>query len=156
MSQDNIALIPKITKSSYVTLHYRLSSVDCINIVTTFHSSPATLQCGAGQLAPFLEACLIGLAEGEEQTFELAPEMAFGMRNPELIKWVSRATLEQNSKPDEEYKVGDLVNFNAPNGGSFVGMLSEINAEKMLFDFNHPLAGKSLKFEVKIIGVLHE
>lgn len=156
MSQDNIVLIPKITKSSYVTLHYRLSSADGIEIVTTFHSNPATLQCGAGQLAPFLEDCLIDLPEGAEQTFELTPEMAFGVRNPELIKWVSRATLEQNSKPDEEYKVGDLVNFNAPNGGNFAGMLCEINAEKMLFDFNHPLAGKSLKFEVKIIGVLHE
>ncbi len=155
MSQDNIALIPQITKSSYVTLHYRLSSVDGVEIVTTFHSNPATLQCGVGQLAPFLEDCLIDLSEGAEQTFELTPEMAFGVRNPELIKWVSRATLEQNSKPDEEYKVGDLVNFNAPNGGNFAGMLCEINNEKMLFDFNHPLAGKSLRFEVKIIGVLH-
>ncbi len=156
MSQDTTSLISKITQSSYVTLHYRVSSIDGVEIVTTFHSNPATLQCGAGQLAPFLEDCLMDLSEGEHKIFDLTPEMAFGVRNPELIKWVSRATLEQNSNPDEEYKVGDLVNFNAPNGGSFAGLLCEMNAEKMLFDFNHPLAGKSLRFEVKIIGVLHE
>ena len=155
MSQDNTSLIPKITKSSYVTLHYRLSSLDGIELVTTFHSNPATLQCGVGQLAPFLEDCLMDLSEGAQQTFELTPEMAFGVRNPALIQSVSRTTLEENSKPDEQYKVGDLVNFNAPNGGNFAGMLCEINAENALFDFNHPLAGKSLKFEVKIIGVLN-
>jgi FKBP-type peptidyl-prolyl cis-trans isomerase SlpA len=148
------APVPVVTETAYLTLHYRLASLTGENIVSTFEEKPATLQFGQGQLAPFLEACLLGLPEGVHQTFELAPEQAFGPRNPELIQRISRATLEENSSMDEEYRVGDLVDFAAPGGGRFAGVLREIDAQGALFDFNHPLAGQTLKFEVKIIGIL--
>jgi FKBP-type peptidyl-prolyl cis-trans isomerase SlpA len=150
---SNLSL-PVVTEASYLTLHYRLASQDGEDIVTTFKESPATLQFGMGQLAPFLEACLLGLPEGTHQTFDLPPEQAFGPRNPELIQRVSRATLRQNSQLGEEYRIGDLVEFAAPGGGQFAGVLREIDEQGALFDFNHPLAGQSLKFEVKIIGIL--
>lgn len=145
---------PIVTEASYLTLHYRLASMDSSDIVSTFQDNPATLQLGTGQLAPFLESCLIGLPEGVHQTFELAPDKAFGPRNPDLVQWVSRSTLRQNSQLGEEYKVGDLVEFAAPGGGQFAGVLREIKDGDALFDFNHPLAGQPLKFEVKIIGIL--
>jgi FKBP-type peptidyl-prolyl cis-trans isomerase SlpA len=150
---SNLSL-PVVTEASYLTLHYRLASQEGEDIVTTFKESPATLQFGMGQLAPFLEACLLGLPEGTHQTFDLPPEQAFGPRNPELIQRVSRATLRQNSQLGEEYRIGDLVEFAAPGGGQFAGVLREIDEQGALFDFNHPLAGQSLKFEVKIIGIL--
>lgn len=150
---SNLSL-PVVTEASYLTLHYRLASQEGEDIVTTFKESPATLQFGMGQLAPFLEACLLGLPEGTHQTFELPPERAFGPRNPELIRRVSRATLRQNSQLGEEYRIGDLVEFAAPGGGQFAGVLREIDEQGALFDFNHPLAGQSLQFEVKIIGIL--
>jgi len=143
-----------VTESAYLTLHYRLAAMDGTNIVSTFEGNPATLQLGTGQLAPFLEACLIGLPDGTHQTFELPPEKAFGPRNPELIQHVSRATLTENSNFGEEYVIGDLVEFSAPSGGRFAGILRAIDDETALFDFNHPLAGQPLKFEVKIIGIL--
>lgn len=143
-----------VTEAAYLTLHYRLASMDDIDIVSTFQDNPATLQLGTGQLAPFLEVCLMGLREGTRQTFELQPEEAFGPRNPDLVQWVSRTTLAQNSQLGEEYAIGDLVEFAAPAGGRFAGVLREINAENALFDFNHPLAGQTLKFEVEIIGIL--
>ncbi|RJG01811.1 FKBP-type peptidyl-prolyl cis-trans isomerase [Noviherbaspirillum sedimenti] len=145
---------PLVTESSYLTLHYRLTSMAGEDIVSTFQDTPATLQLGHGQLAPPLEACLLGLPEGTHQTFELPPEQAFGPRNPDLIQRVSRATLDENSAPGEAYAVGDLVDFAAPGGGRFAGILREINDNDALFDFNHPLAGQQVKFEVKIIGIL--
>lgn len=145
---------PVVTESAYLTLHYRLAAMDGTNIVSTFEEKPATLQLGTGQLAPFLEACLIGLPEGAHQTFELPPEQAFGPRNPDLVQHVSRATLTENSNFGEEYVVGDLVEFSAPSGGRFAGVLRSIDNESALFDFNHPLAGQSVKFEVRIIGIL--
>jgi len=148
------AAIPIVTENAYLTLHYRLASQAGENIVSTFEQKPATLQFGQGQLAPFLEACLLGLPEGTHQTFELGPEQAFGPRNPELIQRISRATLEENSSLDENYRVGDLVDFAAPGGGRFAGVLREIDAQGAIFDFNHPLAGQNVKFEVKIIGIL--
>ncbi len=144
----------QVSESAYLTLHYRLASTDGTDIVSTFHENPATLQMGTGQLAPFLEACLIGLPDGAHQTFELSPEQAFGLRNPDLIQKVSRATLDENSDSDQQYAVGDLVDFAAPGGGRFAGVLLDINDDDAVFDFNHPLAGQAVKFEVKIIGIL--
>lgn len=145
---------PVVTPTSYLTLHYRLASVDGNNIVSTFEEKPATLQLGTGQLAPFLEDCLIGMQEGMQTVFELPPEKAFGPRNPDLIQRLSRATLDENSGGGDDYAVGDLVEFNAPSGGQFAGVLRAIDADSALFDFNHPLAGQTLKFEVRIIGIL--
>lgn len=147
-------LIPVVSDTAYLTLHYRLASMDDQDIVTTFQDHPATLQLGNGQLAPFLEACLIGLPEGAHQTFELSPEQAFGPRNPDLVQRVSQATLQENSPEDAQYAIGDLVEFAAPGGGRFAGVLCAIDDDGALFDFNHPLAGQSLKFEVRIIGIM--
>ncbi len=143
-----------VTEGAFLTLHYRLSSQDGRDIVTTFNDNPATLQLGSGQLVPALESRLVGLPEGAHQMFELGAGEAFGPRNPELLQRVSLATLRENSDADEEYAVGDVVDFNAPGGGRFAGVLLELGDDDALFDFNHPLAGQPVKFEVRIIGIL--
>jgi FKBP-type peptidyl-prolyl cis-trans isomerase SlpA len=145
---------PIVTESAYLTLHYRLATADGTDIVTTFGATPATLMLGQGQLAPFLEQRLLGLEEGAHVKFELSPLEAFGERNPELIQAVSKKTLEENSVPDADYQVGDLVDFNAPGGGRFAGVLREMRENDAVFDFNHPLAGQTLSFEVQLISVL--
>ena len=143
-----------VTDAAYLTLHYRLATADGTDIVTTFGANPATLMLGQGQLAPFLEQRLLGMAEGTHQRFELAPADGFGERNPDMIQSVSRATLDENSAPGADYKIGDLVDFAAPGGGRFAGVLRELGEHSALFDFNHPLAGKALLFEVTLIAVL--
>jgi FKBP-type peptidyl-prolyl cis-trans isomerase SlpA len=145
---------PVVTEGAFLTLHYRLSSQDGRDIVTTFGDSPATLQLGSGQLAPALEACLVGLAEGAHQTFTLASGEVFGPRNPELLQRVSLATLREHSDVEATYLVGDVVDFNAPGGGRFAGVLLELGDDDALFDFNHPLAGQPVTFEIRIIGIL--
>ena len=145
---------PVVTASAYLTLHYRLASADGADVITTFGGNPATLMLGQGQLAPFLEECLMGLPEGTHKTFTLAPAQAFGERNPDLVRDVTRATLDENSVPGADYKVGDLVDFAAPKGGRFAGVLRELREHDAIFDFNHPLAGQPLVFEVKLISVL--
>jgi FKBP-type peptidyl-prolyl cis-trans isomerase SlpA len=145
---------PVVAEGAFLTLHYRLSADDGRDIVSTFAENPATLQLGAGQLSPALEAKLLGLPEGAQRVFELAPGEAFGPRNSDLVQRVSMATLRQHSSEDANYAVGDLVDFSAPGGGRFAGMLLELGEDDALFDFNHPLAGRSVKFEVNIIGIL--
>lgn len=149
-----MANLPCVTETAYLTLHYRLATGNDADIVSTFNENPATLQMGQGQLAPPLEACLMGLREGEHRVFTLAPAQAFGERNAELMQWVSRDMLVRHGEEGEEYRIGDLVEFNAPSGGRFAGVLRELGDGRALFDFNHPLAGQSVKFEVKIIGIL--
>lgn len=145
----------RVGPDSHLTLHYRLSLAETgADIINTFEGKPATLQLGIGQMAEPLERRLHGLAEGAECRFELAPEEAFGPRNPELVQRVSRAMLAANSAAGEAYAPGDLVEFPAPGGGRFAGVLKSIDDNGALFDFNHPLAGQRIRFEVRILGVL--
>jgi FKBP-type peptidyl-prolyl cis-trans isomerase SlpA len=91
---------------------------------------------------------------GDHSTFRLGEGQAFGPRNPELIQRVSLATLRENGMVGEDFAPGDLIEFNAPSGGRYAGVLKEIGETSALFDFNHPLAGQALTFEVQIIGIL--
>ncbi|MDP3785913.1 MAG: peptidylprolyl isomerase [Undibacterium sp.] len=151
MSEKSLLVV---TDGAYLTLHYRLATLAGEDILSTFHESPATLLLGQGQLAPSLEAALIGLEEGSHTTQELAPEQAFGVRNPDLLQRVSLATLRENSAYGESFRVGDLIDFSAPSGGKFAGVIQALEDDAAVFDFNHPLAGQRVLFEVKIIGIL--
>ena len=144
---------PTVQAGAYLTLHYRLSAGGR-EVVSTFEGTPATLQMGSGQLAQALEDCLIGLPEGAQQHFSLPPGQVFGERNPELIQRVSRAMLTRHAGAGEEFAVGDVVEFAAPEGGRFAGVVRELGEQDALFDFNHPLAGQAVEFDVKIIGIL--
>ncbi|KKB62589.1 peptidylprolyl isomerase [Robbsia andropogonis] len=146
--------LARIEAGSHVTLHYRLSLADGTDIVNTFADKPATLLLGAGQMAPPLEAILLGMKTGDHSTIQLKPDEAFGPRNPELLQWVSMATLRANSMVGEDFSPGDLIEFNAPSGGRYAGILKQIGETAALFDFNHPLAGQAVTFEVQVIGIL--
>lgn len=144
-----------VLPGSFLTLHYRLAGPGGDDIVNTFNDKPATLSLGNGELAPAIEARLLGLAEGTRTSFELAPGEAFGERNPDLIQRVKRTLLDELGDPDEHYSVGDVVQFPTPDGqGSYAGVVREVGADWLLFDFNHPLAGQPVHFEVHLIGVL--
>jgi FKBP-type peptidyl-prolyl cis-trans isomerase SlpA len=144
-----------VQPGSFLTLHYRLSDPDGQTVVDTFADKPATLSLGAGQLAPALEARLLGLAEGVHTSFTLAPGEAFGERNAELLQRVARRLLSELGDPDETYQPGDVVQFPTPDGqGAYAGVVRELGDDWVLFDFNHPLAGRAVTFEVELIGVL--
>ncbi len=145
----------RVQPGSFLTLHYRLAGPDGGDVINTFAHPPATLSLGTGELAPAMEARLIGLAEGERASFELAAGEAFGERNPELLQRVKRALLDELGDAGASYEAGDVVAFPTPDGqGSYAGVVVEAGAESLLFDFNHPLAGRSVTFEVQLIGVL--
>ena len=98
---------------------------------------------------------MIGLPEGVHESFTLAPGEAFGERNPELLQRVKLTLLRTLGDPDETYNVGDVVQFPGPDGqGGYAGVVRELGDEAVLFDFNHPLAGQPVSFEVQVIGVL--
>ena len=144
-----------VISGSFLTLHYRLAGPQG-DIINTFSDKPATLSLGSGELSPAMEDRLMGLAEGAHATFELPAGEAFGERNPDMAQWVARKLLNQLGDPTEKYAAGDVVQFPTPDGlGSYAGTVLEINDEGAVrFDFNHPLAGQPVTFEVRLIGVL--
>lgn len=154
MTNTNMTSGAVVTATSFLTLNYRIVLPEGGDLINTFEDKPATLMMGTGQFSPSLEEVLVGMVNGERKTFTLEPERAFGMKNPDLIKKVSLATLKENSSPEEEYLPGDMIEFNAPNGATYSGTLVSIDDDSAMFDFNHPLAGKTIQFEVEIIGIL--
>jgi FKBP-type peptidyl-prolyl cis-trans isomerase SlpA len=149
---------PLVVPGSFLTLHYRLAGPDGGDIVNTFNDKPATLSLGSGELSPALEARLLGLQEGTRTVIQLEPGEAFGPRNPEMAQRVALSLLRKLGDLDETWDVGDVVQFPTPDGqGSFAGVLREkgpAGEDWAVFDFNHPLAGQPVAFEVQLIGVL--
>ena len=144
-----------VQPGSFLTLHYRLAGPDGADIINTFNDKPATLSLGTGELAPAMEQRLLGLEEGTRASFDLPAGEAFGERNGELLQRVKRGLLDELGDPDETYHIGDVVQFPTPDGaGAYAGVVREVNDDWVLFDFNHPLAGQAVTFEVQLIGVL--
>ena len=157
MSVIELIVMPIIEASSFLTLHYRMAGPDGADIINTFGGKPATLSLGTGQLSPAIEQHLLGLSEGTHNTFKLPAGAAFGERNADLVQWVARKLLNELGDADEAYKVGDVVQFPTPDGaGQYAGSVVQVKGQgdAVQFDFNHPLAGQSVTFEVQVIGVL--
>ena len=148
-------LMSTVDPGSFLTLHYRLAGPQG-DIINTFHEKPATLSLGSGTLSPALEQRLLGLAEGTRVVMEIPAGEAFGERIADMQQWVARKLLNELGDPTEKYVAGDVVQFPTPDGlGSYAGTVLEVNAEGAVwFDFNHPLAGQPVTFEVELIGVL--
>lgn len=149
---------PVVHADSYLTLHYRIVIEDGpaagSTFISTFDGRPATLQLGSGQWSPGMETPLLGHPEGDCFSYTLAPGQAYGDRNPELVQRVSRSMLAEHAGADAAFEPGDMVEFTAPNGGRYSGVLKELGAEAALFDFNHPMAGLTLRVDVDLLGVL--
>ena len=145
-----------VQPGSFLTLHYRLAG-PAGDVINTFNDKPATLTLGNGELSPALEQRLLGLEDGERASFDLAAGEAFGPRNAEMQQWVARQMLNELGDPDEQYAIGDVATFPTPDGqGSYAGTVIEVRESDgaVRFDFNHPLAGQPVTFEVHVIGAL--
>jgi FKBP-type peptidyl-prolyl cis-trans isomerase SlpA len=138
-----------VQPDSLVTLHYRIALENGQPLISTFEGTPATLQLGAGELLPNLERVLAGIEEGKLQQFTLAPDEAFGEHKSELVERVQRRHMAE-----ENIEAMSIMEFTAPDGSRYSGLVREIDEQSALIDFNHPLAGKTIQFEVKIIGVM--
>jgi FKBP-type peptidyl-prolyl cis-trans isomerase SlpA len=150
--------VATVQAGSFLTLHYRMAG-PAGDVINTFEGKPATLTLGTGELSPAVEAHLLGLAEGSRTSFELAQGAAFGDRNPDMLQWLARKVLLEMGDADAQYAVGDVVQFPTPDGqGQFAGSVQQLRSdekgEAVLFDFNHPLAGQPVTFEVEVIGIL--
>lgn len=140
-----------VQADSFLTLHYRVTTGDGTEILNTFQMKPATLQMGSGQLAENLERCLLGLsADKEVHSFDLPPDAGFGEYNPRLVERIALSAMPAGV----ELKENALVEFSDSEKGDFAGFIRELTDRYALVDFNHPLAGKRVRFEVQIIGIL--
>ena len=136
-----------IDSGTSVTLHFSLALENGHVVDSNFETSPATFTIGDGNLLPGFETPLMGLVDGDEREFSIPPEHAFGQHNPQNVQSVER----KNFSP-EELELGTMFSFR--NGdGELPGVVVEVNDGEVMVDFNHPLAGKNILFNVRIISV---
>jgi len=141
---------PMLRPGDRITLHYRIASYGQ-EIVDTFPDAPETVQLGAGDIDPRLEQVLVGLAEGERRLFELPAWQAFGERDEALVQDMPRTDFPADLELVPEHQ----VEFGLPDGQTLVGTVLEVAADSARIDFNHPLAGLPIEFEVQILAIEH-
>jgi FKBP-type peptidyl-prolyl cis-trans isomerase SlpA len=132
-----------------MTLHYRLRLEDGTELLSTFGGNPATLALGSGELAAGLEKCLALAAPGGSYVFELEPGQAFGERREDLVQSLPRASFGRELALEE----GALIEFSAPDGTRHAGCVRALHDHDVLVDFNHPLAGRRVRFEVEVLAI---
>lgn len=138
----------RIGADSQVTLHFALSLKNGEPVDSTFDKQPATFKVGDGSLLPGFEQQLFGLKPGDKRTFEIAPEQGFGQHNPQNVQVMPRSQFE-----GMELSEGLLVIFNDAAKTELPGVVKSYDDRQVTVDFNHPLAGKALTFDVEIINV---
>jgi FKBP-type peptidyl-prolyl cis-trans isomerase SlpA len=138
-----------IQPGSTVVLHYAIRLEDGTEVESSFGEAPETLVIGQGELMPGFELALTGLAAGQRQTLTLSAEQAYGSRDPQAVGRVPR----ERFPPDMTLEPGTIISFDAPDGQAVPGTVMAVEGDQVEVDFNHPLAGHSLVFEVEILQV---
>lgn len=139
-----------VSADSEVVLHFDLKLEDGSAADSTrVHNKPAKLRIGDGSLTASFEACLMGMKVGERKAFTLAPEDAFGMPNPDNIHHMDRNKFGADTPPTP----GMIIAFTQPGGIEIPGIIRDVAGDSVTVDFNHPLAGQTVIFDVEIIQI---
>lgn len=142
--------IKKIQAKSEIVMHFLIKLTDG-SVAEDSHAygKPAKFVMGDGSLTPNFEACLLGLSEGEKKSFTLAPEDAFGVSNPDQIQHMERRLFVGETQAE----IGNIIAFQGQNGQEIPGVIIDVTGESVTVDFNHPLAGQTVMFDVEIIQI---
>ncbi|MDD1017005.1 FKBP-type peptidyl-prolyl cis-trans isomerase [Pseudomonas rubra] len=138
----------RIGQNTEVTLHFALHLENGDTVDSTFDKTPAVFKVGDGNLLPGFEAAIFGFKAGDKRTVTVVPENAFGQPNPQNVQIIPRSQFN-----DMELSEGLLVIFNDAANAELPGVVKAFDDAQVTIDFNHPLAGKTLNFEVEILAV---
>ena len=145
MTMTNLA----IDEGTEVTLHFALKLENGDVIDSNFNGKPATFVVGDGNLLPGFERALAGMVAGEKNTFVIKPEDGFGQSNPNNMQVLPRSQFDDSVELVE----GLMLSFADAQKAELPGIVAAFDDETVTIDFNHPLAGRDILFEVEILGV---
>lgn len=137
-----------IKNGSMVSLEYTLSDDKGKMIESNKGKGPLNYVQGRGQIIPGLEKELMGMAVGGTKKIKVKPEDAYGPVNPKAFQEIPKANL-----PAEALKVGATLVARNPQGQSIPVRVHEIKEKTVVMNFNHPMAGKTLSFDVKVLDI---
>ncbi len=137
-----------IVEGKQVTLNYQMK-VENIVIDSTDDKGPFQFVYGTDPVMPGIAKNIGGLKAGDSATFFVEPMDAFGEIDPAAVIEIPKEKL-----PEENIAVGNVFSMNTPTGQPINGIVEEIREDSVMLNFNHPLAGKTLEFNVEVIEVI--
>lgn len=139
-----------VQSDSAVLVHFTLKLDDGSTAESTrAGGKPALFRLGDGSLSEGLEQHLLGLKAGAKTHFTLLPEDAFGIISPDLIQYFSRREFIDAGEPEP----GAIMLFSAMDGSEMPGVIREVNGDSITVDFNHPLAGQTIHFDIEVLDI---
>lgn len=137
-----------VIEGSMVKVHYTLT-VDGAQVDSSIEGEPMEFQVGASNVIPGFINGIMGMKIGEKRTFRLRPDEAYGPVDPAGIQEVSTSELPPDIAPEP----GMTLYGNGPNGEKVAVKVMEVKDDTVVLNFNHPLAGKDLDFEVEMVEI---
>lgn len=138
-----------IGPGSRVTMYFKLSLTDGTVADSTEEGEPMTFTMGDGTLIEGLEMVLYGLKVGDKQCLEIGPRDTFGFPDEDNIHTMPRSEFAAELPLEE----GIVLGFTTPSGEEVPGTIHEVRDEEVVIDFNHPLAGRPVVFDVEILDI---
>ncbi|OEC40478.1 peptidylprolyl isomerase [Pseudomonas sp. 1D4] len=145
---ESLATELRIGPDREVTLNFAIKLENGDVVDSTFGKQPATFKVGDGNLLPGFENALFGLKAGDRRELPISPEQGFGQPNEQNVQVMPRGQFQ-----DMELSEGLLIIFNDAANAELPGVVKAFDADRVTIDFNHPLAGKTLRFDVEILAV---
>jgi len=140
--------VPMVTEGKLVKVIYTLT-VDGNVVDSSKEGEPFEFTAGSSQVIPGFDEAIMGMKAGEKNSFQVSPEKGYGQENPKGIQEVPRDKLPADMKPE----VGMTLHATIPDGQAIPARIIEIQEDIIILNFNHPLAGKTLNFEVEVVDV---
>jgi FKBP-type peptidyl-prolyl cis-trans isomerase SlyD len=137
-----------ISKDKQVSIEYTLKLDDDSVVDTKVKGDPLTFVFGSGKIIPGLEKELEGMKVGDNKKVTVSPEEGYGESNPKAL-----VEVEKDKIPEGALKVGAMLQGQSAEGAEVYARVSEVRESTVVLDHNHPLAGKTLHFDVKITEV---
>ena len=143
----------KVENSKMVSVHYTLT-VDGAVADKSAEGKPLQFICGTGMLLPKFEGAIMGKEPGEKVSFTLEPKDGYGELDPQAIVELPKTIFMVDGKVAEEILfVGNIIPMASQEGYRMNGVVKEVGEQTVKMDFNHPMAGKTLNFDVEVVEV---
>lgn len=139
---------PTVSGGKLVSLEYTLTLDDQSVVESNVGAKPLTYTHGSQQLIPGLEKALEGMAVGDTKQVAVAPADGYGDMDPKALQEVQKQLI-----PPDALQVGTRLQGKTPDGQMVFPLVTEIKDDTVILDFNHPLAGKTLHFDVKVLEI---
>jgi FKBP-type peptidyl-prolyl cis-trans isomerase SlpA len=135
-----------VGEGTRVYVNFSLSLEDGSEVDSNFGGEPVAFIVGDGSLLPGFERLLFGMSAGQRQLFTVAPEDGFGQPNDNNLQYLPRSRFED----DRELEIGLVYSFADASGAELPGLIVAFDEEDVTVDFNHPLAGRNIVFDVLV------